>query len=327
VRRRPARTLTRPSLAAALVAGVVGAFAACTPPAAAPLRPAPTSGPAADSLTPRTSGGTLGIPPFALADTSPDAGGPLAPLAYALADILTTDLARSRRVTVVERARLGEVLRELDLVTAGRVDSASAPRVGRLIQAQRLVMGRLTALPAGRDVRLGVQIADVAQGTLAQAVDATTPVADLIAAERALAFRLFDAMGVVLSPDERAAIEQRPTANLVALLAYGRGVRFQILGDYKAAEAEFRSATKASPGFTDAKTRAAEIRRVADAGVLSPVLVPGMRALDAAVGVTIDRLNRPLDFTTGGTTGTTTRTTDPTFGTSAATVVITVNRP
>jgi hypothetical protein len=84
---------------------------------------------------------------------------------------------------------------------------------------------------------------------------------------------------------------------------------------------------KASPGFTDAKTRAAEVRRVADAGVLSPVLVPGMRALDAAVGVTIDRLNRPLDFTTGGTSGTTTRTTDPTFGTSTATVVITVNRP
>jgi TolB-like protein len=248
----------------------------------------------------------------------------VAPLAYALADILTTDLARSRRVTVVERARLGEVLRELDLTTAGRVDPATAPRVGRLIQAQRLVMGRVTALPSGRDIRLGVQLADVAQGTLAQAVDATAPLSDVLTAEKALVFRLFDALGVVLTPDERAAVEQRPTANLVALLAYGRGVRFAYLGDYRSAEAEFRRAAKA--GFREARERAADVRRLAEAGVANPMLVPGIRAVDAAVAATIDRLNRPLDYTTtGATTGP--RTTDPTFPSSTATVVITVNRP
>jgi len=337
-RPRSSGPIARSPFAATLLVSVVSVLSlgGCAPSAAPPLTttPTPARAPAidpatgaalVDSTAARATGATLGIPPFTLADTT--STGPLSPLAYALADILTTDLARSRRVTVVERARLGEVLRELDLVAAGRVDSNSAPRVGHLIQAQRLVMGRLTALPSGRDVRLGVQLADVAQGTLAQAVDASAPVADVLVAEKALAFRLFDAMGIVLAPDERAAVEQRPTANLVALLAYGRGVRLQYLGDFHGAETEFRRAAKASPGFTDARTRASEIRRLSESGIASPVLVPGIRAVDAAIGVTIDRLNRPLDFTITGTSGPSTRPTDPTFPTSTATVVITVTRP
>ncbi|AHG93041.1 Curli production assembly/transport component CsgG (plasmid) [Gemmatirosa kalamazoonensis] len=294
-------------------------------PTRAPVIDPATGAVAVDSSAGRAGARTIGVPPFALTDSSP--GGTLSPLAFALADLLTTDLARSRRVTVVERARLGDVLRELDLVSAGRVDSSSAPRVGRLIQARRLVMGRLTALPAGRDLRLGVQLADVAQGTLADAVDATAQLTDVLEAEKALALRLFDALGITLAPDERAAVESRPTANLTALLSYGRGVRLQYLGDLRGAESEFRRAAREAPGFTDARVRAGEVRRVSESGVASPVLVPGIRAVDAAIGVTIDRLNRPLDFITTATTGATSRTTDPTFATSTATVVITVNRP
>lgn len=297
--------------------------------AAASRRPA-VVGPAGIASAPAVAaGGTLGIPPFAITEGAAGVDSALSPLAYALADLLTTDLARSRRVTLVERARLGEVLRELDLVTAGRVDSATAPRLGRLLQARRLVVGRVTALPGGgtrRDIRLGVQLADVEQGTLETAVDASAPLADVLAAEKALAFRLFDALGVALAPDERAAVEQHPTRDIAALLAYGQGVRLQLAGDYRGATAAFRRAARLDPQFRAARARATEARGIADAGVVNPVLVPGVHAVGAAVGVTVDRLNRPLDlittFTTSGA-----RTTDPAFAAATATVVITVTRP
>jgi hypothetical protein len=254
----------------------------------------------------RAPGGTLGVPPFAIAGAVGDST--LAPLGFALADLLTTDLARSRRVTIVERARLGEVLRELDLIATGRVDSSTAPRVGRLLQARRLVIGRVTGIAspqergagggAARDIRLGVRIADVEQGTIEQAVDASAPVADVLAAEKALAFRLFDALGVTLTPDERAAVEQRPTASLAALLAYGEGVGRELAGDYRGAKEQYRRAARLDPGFRAARARAGEARHVGEAGVSDPVLVPGVRAVNAVVGATVDRLNRPLDLIT-----------------------------
>src|SRR5688500_6092548 len=79
----------------------------------------------------------VGVAPFAAdpADTVATA------LAYGLADLLITDLSRSAALTVVDRLRADAVLRELRLAESGRVDSATAPRVGRLVGARRLVVG------------------------------------------------------------------------------------------------------------------------------------------------------------------------------------------
>ncbi len=338
------RPLLIPSVLArvrgALVAAIAGVQAAAC---AGGPRPAPASSPAADSAVARALGrersgavaqanaaaGTLAVLPFAVApgDTA------LAPLAYALADLLTTDLARSPRLTLVERARLGEVLRELARTSTGRVDSATAPRTGRFLQARQLVVGSLGPGVGGRidpaagtgTLRLGVRLADVQSGTVADAVDATAPLVDVLAAEKALAFRIFEALGVVLTPAERELVERRPTANLAALLAYGRGVRDEYQGDYRDAMDEFRRASRIDPGFGAARSRLTEARTLGETGTLTPILVPGLRPVDAAVASTVDRLNRPLDplssLTRPGTAA------DPAFPITTTTVVIVVTRP
>src|SRR5947209_250361 len=83
----------------------------------------------------------VAVPPMSI--TSSDTT--LAPLAYGLAELLANDLARSSRLTVVERLRIDAVLRELRLSSSGTgvVDSSSAARVGRLIGARRLIVGRV----------------------------------------------------------------------------------------------------------------------------------------------------------------------------------------
>jgi hypothetical protein len=104
-------------------------------------------------------------------------------------------------------------------------------------------------------------------------------------------------------------------------------VRLQLLGDYRGASEELRRAQRFDTHFRAARERAVEVRRVSESGVSNPVMVPGVRAVDAAVGATVDRLNRPLDLITTVTAGGASRTTDPTFPTATATVVITVSRP
>lgn len=265
--------------------------------------------------------GAVGIPPFSAGtrDTS------LVPLAFALADLVATDLSRSPRVTIVERARLGEVLRELDLAGTGRVDSATAPRVGRLVSAERLVFGSVEQFDA-RTLRIGARIGDVASGAVSTAVDARAPLAEILAAEKELVFRLFDALGVQLSPQERAKVEQQPTRNLEALLAYGRGVQRSYEGDFRGASQAFRDAFRLDPSFTGARTREVESRSIGAMGTPIPVAVPGVRALDAAISTTVDRLNRPLDLVTNVTRAVSTAA-DPAFPGTQATIVITINRP
>jgi hypothetical protein len=315
----------RRALLAALPLSLALAQGCASRPAAAPL-PAATDAVARERAAATLAGseGVIGIPPFSVAPGD----SALAPLGFALADLLATDLSRSARVQLVERARLGEVLRELDLAAAGRVDSATAPRVGRILQARRLLVGSIGTAPGDRNtLRLGVRVADVPTGVLAQTIDARAPLDDVLAAEKALVLRIFDALGVVLAPSERAAVEERPTANLAALLAYGRGVQRQLDGDFRGAQDEFRRARRLDPSFRAARERGEQARALSESGSTgSPVSIPGVRAVDAAVAGTLDRLNRPLDLLTtvvrsAGSAG------DPSFPSTIATVVIRVTRP
>lgn len=332
----PAWRACRRVLRIALTLGAAGACARAPRPT-----PTPVAGVSGDSSLVRVLASeragdattrvprTLAVMPFALTSGDPA----IAPLAYGLADLLTTDLGRSPRITLVERARLDAVLRELALTATGRVDSLTGPRVGRLIRARRLVVGTVGSATAERlapgagtgNLRLGVRLADVGSGTIANAVDASAPLRDVLAAEKALAFRIFDALGVVLTPAEREAVDRRPTSDLAALLAYGRGVQAQYEGDYRRAADEFRRAERLDPRFREAQQRGDEAHRLSEVGTLTPVVVPGLRALDGAIGSMVDRLNRPLDPISSLTRPSTPA--DPSFPFTTATVVIVVSRP
>lgn len=301
-------------------------LAACGGPGPTPS-PTPMAGADARAMAREQSRGlgprgTVGVPPFATSaqDTT------LSPLSFALADLVATDLSRSKAVRIVERARFAEVLRELDLAASGRVDSATAPRVGRLVSAERLVFGSVSALPDGRTLRLGARIGDVERGAVTQAVDAQAPLAEILAAEKALVLRLFESLGVVLTPAEKAEVEQQPTKNIAALLAYGRGVQRTYEGDYRGAAAAFRDAQRLDPAFGQARTRELQVRSVGAMGTGSPVSIPGLRPLDGAISSAVDRLNRPLDLVTNVSRAVSTAL-DPAFPPSQTTVIITITRP
>src|SRR5687768_15084748 len=70
----------------------------------------------------------------------------LRPLERGFAELLTTDLARSNQLTVVERTRIQAVLDELALQQSGQTDSATNVRAGRLLQAGRIVQGSILQL-------------------------------------------------------------------------------------------------------------------------------------------------------------------------------------
>jgi TolB-like protein len=228
---------------------------------------------------------SIGVPPLTVVSDD----STLAPLGYGLADLLINDLARSGQLEVVERMNIDALFRELRLRTLGVVDTTDAPRLGRLLGARRIVVGNLVAAPAS-GVRIDAQIAD-ARSTEVQSVAGQAASVDAILdAEKSLAFQLFTALGVNLTPGERATIEERPTRNLAALLAFSRGVRAEAVKDFSGAIRDYREAATLDPSFTLANQYLRQARETSDG---ARILTSQKSQLARAGSLVTDAVNSP----------------------------------
>lgn len=64
--------------------------------------------------------------------------------AQGVSDLLTNQLVKSGRYTMIERSRIADVLAEQNLAIAGRIDPSTAAQVGRLLGADAVVIGSVT---------------------------------------------------------------------------------------------------------------------------------------------------------------------------------------
>lgn len=221
---------------------------------------------------------TIAVMPF----TSSGAGEELRSLERGFAQLVVTDLAKSRRLRVLERDQLQAILTEMRLSDSALVDPSTALRGGRLLRAARVVQGSLrlsrdTAAAGLGDLRVDAAVVDVATTGVAAAQGVSGPLARLFDLEKDLVFALFDNLGIELAPAEREAINRRPTQNLQAFLAYSRGLEAEDRGDFQSAEQAYQEAFRLDPGF-----RAAE-RGEADVAVLSRASARSVGEVEAAV--------------------------------------------
>jgi len=191
---------------------------------------------------------------FSGADTS------LKPLERGFAELLTTDLARSARLTVVERMRIQAVLDELKLQGAGATDSASNVRAGKILQAGRLVEGAI--VQQGPQLRVDAAVIDVPTTRIAGSTNDDRALDQLLTLEKNIALGLFQQLGVTLTTAERNAIEQRPTRSLAAFLAYSRGLLLEDEGQFESANTFFQNALRLDPVFGAAQNKSREVQQI-----------------------------------------------------------------
>ena len=199
--------------------------------------------------------GTIAVPPFRFSG----ADSTLLPLERGLADLLVTDLSRSRALTVVERDRMQALLDEIERSASGTGDSATRLRAGRIMRAGRLVQGAITELPNG-SLRVDAAVIDVPTTSAIDAVSADDRLEQLLALEKRIAFELFEALGVTLTASERALVEQRPTRSMAAFVSYSAGLAAADSGHLVAASAHFAEAERLDPEFAAARSRGEEVR-------------------------------------------------------------------
>lgn len=203
----------------------------------------------------------------------------LRPLGRGLADLMITDLGRSQALTLVERDRMQALLDEIERSGPGRGDATTAVRAGRMVRAGRVVQGAITQLPNDA-LRVDATIVDVPTTASVDAVSADDRLEQLFALEKRIVFALFEALGVTLTPAERALVDQRPTRSMAAFVSYSAGLMAADSGNLATAAAHFAEAVRLDPGFAAARSRGEEARAAESGGRLTTA------AIEAALGGT-----------------------------------------
>ncbi|MEW6753451.1 MAG: tetratricopeptide repeat protein [Candidatus Latescibacterota bacterium] len=171
----------------------------------------------------------------------------LEPLCKGLAEMMVTDLSKVPGLKVVERLRMQEMMQEIGLGMTGAVDAATAPRLGKLLGASRLVNGSFADLEA-QQVRLDLSVAGVKTGAV-ESSQVAGPLEHLFRLQKDLTFGIVEAMGIALTDEQRDAIQQIPTENMLAFIAYSQGLDLDDQGKSQEAAAAFQEAAALDPGF------------------------------------------------------------------------------
>jgi tetratricopeptide (TPR) repeat protein len=195
------------------------------------------------------------------------------PLSRGLAQILTSDLALLERFRMVERLQVGALLEEMQLGQTARVDASTAARVGRLLQAGRMVQG-LAVIDPDAETRLEASVI-LSDGEVTAPTVETGEFGRLLDMEKRVVIGVANQLGYFLSEAELRLILENGTQNLAAFLAYSRGLVAEDLGDYSAAALHYRAAVQADPSFQAARDQyqATTVAPVVEAAAATDVVV------------------------------------------------------
>jgi TolB-like protein len=228
---------------------------------------------------------TVAVMPFAYSGTNEQ----IRPLSRGFAQLVVTDLAKSRQIRVLERDRMQAILDEMRLADSGRVTQATALRSGRMLRASRVVQGSLA--DQGQNLRVDAAVVDVASAGVSASAGASDVLSRLFDLEKQLVLSIFANLGIQLTPAELSAIEQRPTQNLQAFLAFSRGLEAEDRGDFAGARDAYGEAAGLDPSFRAAAQGASaasdlSIASLQTTGQVEAVVVQNERVEGAGTGVT-----------------------------------------
>jgi tetratricopeptide (TPR) repeat protein len=212
----------------------------------------------------------------------------LEPLIYALSDMMTTDFAVSNALVVLERSQIQALLDEMALTSSGYAEPTTGARAGRMLRAEHVFQGVLTTL--GEDeLQTDADVLNVPNTQSAGELTEAAALENLFDMEKQIVIRtIVEVLGVALTPAEEQAILENRMSNVLAFLAYGRGLREIDRGNYEGARAEFELSVQLEPGGFASRTQAmSEVQNLIEASAFSTGDLAGLASTTGELGIGI----------------------------------------
>ncbi len=177
-------------------------------------------------------------------DLSPDES--MRAFQKAITAMVITDLSKIKSIKVVERLRLQALLDEMKLGQTGIVDESSAPKIGKLLRAENIVVGNLVkgSINASTSV-----VASSEKDKIKGASSASVEHEKFFELPIAIVKDIVSILGINLSEEEKKATSTIHTKVYEAFINYGRALDALDDGRWKEASDFFNLALFADPSF------------------------------------------------------------------------------
>jgi TolB-like protein len=182
------------------------------------------------------------------------ANAKLSPLGKGLAEMVITDLSQIKDLKVVERLRVQALMDEIRLGQSGLVKQDSAPALGKMLKAGKMVYGGFT-LQNKNQLALDVTFADAFQNSPSEPLEFSDTIANLFLIEKDAVFKVIDQMGITLTPQEKEHIQRVSTKNLLAFVNYCMGLEMEDKGEFEQAAQFYQKSLRLDPNYTTAQQK------------------------------------------------------------------------
>ena len=177
----------------------------------------------------------------------------LGDLSKGIADFFEYDFSRFSNLKVVERDKIDFILKELELAESGKIDPATAARIGKMLGAQLMVFGSITQLDKGNG-RMIARVVKVETSEIILSADKEGK-PNFITMEKELVKDLAEQLNLLLSKETDMAIMDSGTEDMDAAKLYSLGLKYMDKYEYEKAYDFFKQAFEKDSNFIEAKRK------------------------------------------------------------------------
>ncbi|MGB5105216.1 MAG: tetratricopeptide repeat protein [Candidatus Zixiibacteriota bacterium] len=237
---------------------------------------------------------TVGVLPFVVGEKSDET---TRSLATGLQTVTWYDLASVPEIQVVERLEFKYLISELELAERGFSEEKSAPRLGKLVRAGKLVNTSVDK-PSETSFSMSSALVNTGDAAYTPTYGKDSKLKDAMKMQKDMVLSVLDSLGVEVEGSRRQALKKIPTENYDAFLAFSQGVELYDNGEYIKAKSLFERAIGLDPQFDLARGFSANATLIAEnSGSLSSFDVKVLAINVNEPGTQFDPINNVINIT------------------------------
>lgn len=187
------------------------------------------------------------------------------PLGKGIASMMLSDLSAVQEIQLVERERMQDLTKEIDMQHTKYFDSTTAVKTGKMLGAEYVVVGAFATVEP--QMRIDTRVVRVATGEVVKTAQVTGDQDKFFDLEQDLAKKLIDGLGIALSPEEQERLAAQQKANKVdavsTVRAYSNAIMLYDRKDYEGAVKAMGPAVQKAPNSMVMRVAFSEMKRKA----------------------------------------------------------------
>jgi TolB-like protein len=189
------------------------------------------------------------------------------PLGKGIAAMMISDLGAVEEIQLVERERMQDLVKELEMQRTRYFDSTTAVKVGRMTGAEYIVVGAFAALQP--KMRIDTRVVRVGTGEIVKTAQVTGDEDKFFELEQKLAKNLIDGLGLALSPEAQQRLaaqqEQNRIDAVTTMLTFSKALNLYDRSEYVDAASTMVPVLSAAPNSMLVRVAYDEMKRRAAA--------------------------------------------------------------